>query len=48
MMCQHEGCRCMAQPEESFCSEYCKEHGSEQHDEHACKCGHPECEMAFA
>jgi hypothetical protein len=47
MMCQHEGCRCMAQPEQSFCGEYCQEHGGDQHEEHKCRCGHPECEMAL-
>ena len=47
MMCQHEGCRCIAQPEGSFCSDYCAEHGDDHHEQHACRCGHPECEMAL-
>ncbi len=46
MNCQHDGCGCMAPEGESFCSEYCREHGAEMHGEHMCECGHPECRAA--
>jgi len=43
MNCEHEGCKCQAEAGQQFCSDYCREHASEQHESHSCECGHPDC-----
>lgn len=44
MNCQHDGCRCQAEPGTEFCSTYCREHAGEPgHGTHTCGCGHPGC-----
>lgn len=45
--CAHEGCTCLV--EDTYCSPHCEEHAdhtSQDFGEHACDCGHPECEGA--
>jgi hypothetical protein len=53
--CGHQGCACMVEPSQSYCSEYCaretKGAGSANlpggtHQDSGCRCGHPECEHA--
>ena len=41
--CQHEGCNCQVQTGQSFCADYCAQHGSHGGEGHACECGHPNC-----
>jgi hypothetical protein len=41
--CAHLSCQCQIPSSEKYCSEICKEAGSEE-TEIACECGHPPCE----
>jgi hypothetical protein len=52
--CGHEGCACMVEPSQSYCSEHCSRASSantsaelpgHEHDLR-CRCGHAECEEA--
>jgi hypothetical protein len=40
--CAHVSCQCMAPKGEKYCSQLCKEAGSEE-TEIGCDCGHPAC-----
>jgi hypothetical protein len=40
--CAHEPCNCDVAPGEKFCSDFCKDAGSEE-VEIACDCGHAPC-----
>jgi hypothetical protein len=44
MKCRHEGCTCLVEAGQEFCSDYCRDHAAETgHGTHACGCGHPGC-----
>lgn len=43
MNCQHAGCKCQVDEGQQFCGDYCRQHSTEEHEEHACECGHPAC-----
>jgi hypothetical protein len=43
MNCQHAGCRCQVEQGQQYCGDYCRQHATEGHEEHACECGHPDC-----
>lgn len=44
MNCGHQGCTCQVEQGQEFCGDYCREHaGHQDHDTHACECGHPGC-----
>jgi hypothetical protein len=40
--CAHEPCECTVAEGEKYCSDWCKDAGSEE-VEIACECGHPPC-----
>jgi hypothetical protein len=45
MTCAHQGCLCLVDGGERFCSDHCREHADDGgHAEHRCECGHPACE----
>jgi len=39
--CEHKSCKCMAKPDEKFCSQFCKDSTDVQ--TLTCDCGHPGC-----
>jgi hypothetical protein len=42
--CAHEGCNCKPELDGTYCSDYCRRHGThEGHEPHECNCGHPGC-----
>ncbi len=41
--CAHLSCVCIAPEGEKYCSQFCKDAGSDE-VEIACDCGHPACE----
>jgi hypothetical protein len=41
--CQHLSCQCMVASDQKYCSQLCKDAGSDE-IEIACDCGHPACE----
>ena len=43
--CAHITCSCVVKPGEKYCSESCREAGSDE-VEIACECGHASCAMA--
>ena len=43
--CAHPSCNCTVKEGDKYCSQYCKDAGSDE-VEIACDCGHPSCEMA--
>jgi hypothetical protein len=44
-MCAHIPCTCVVAPGQKYCSEACREAGSEE-VEIACECGHEDCSLA--
>jgi hypothetical protein len=52
--CGHEGCQCMVEPSQHFCSEYCAKAsaapisgtlpGEREAQSNGCRCGHPGCQ----
>jgi hypothetical protein len=43
--CEHIPCSCVVGPGEKYCSDRCREAGSDE-VEIACECGHATCSMA--
>jgi hypothetical protein len=43
--CAHIPCRCEVGPGEKYCSDFCREAGSDE-VEIVCECGHETCEIA--
>ena len=48
--CKHAGCKCTVRPGEEFCSEHCKQAGTQGAQgtgtgvsPEACHCGHADC-----
>jgi len=42
--CQHPSCQCVIASDQKYCSQLCKDAGSDE-VEIACDCGHPACEQ---
>ncbi len=42
MDCPHDGCTCLAAEGDEYCSDFCREHGSD-HGPMDCGCGHADC-----
>jgi len=42
--CAHPACRCTVPAGEKYCSQRCKDSGTEQ--EISCDCGHPGCSLS--
>jgi len=41
--CAHPACNCMAQADDSYCSNYCRD--AKGTTEISCNCGHPGCSL---
>ena len=50
--CGHQGCACVVEPSQSYCSDYCARETTStgsynlpggQHHDQRCRCGHPDC-----